>query len=169
MWAGDERWFIMERRCCLIIHNPERFTLVLILIDVTLSSRNVPIRRITAWRTYSMLLGLSAAKRWEQVKTFVTNRACIAGTFRKSANIVSRVVADEAIVVPIRRGAADTDAIFTFNEAGTALWNMVEADSSCAEMRAYLQREYAISAEQAAQDTEDFIADLASAGLIEAY
>ena len=41
------------------------------------------------------------------------------GRVRRSANVVSRVVADEAIVVPIRRGAADLDSIYTFNEAGT--------------------------------------------------
>jgi hypothetical protein len=39
---------------------------------------------------------------------------------RRSSNVVSRVVADEAIVVPIRRGAADLDSIYTFNESGTA-------------------------------------------------
>jgi hypothetical protein len=45
---------------------------------------------------------------------------------RRSSNVVSRVVADEAIVVPIRRGAADLDSIYTFNESGTKLWSMIE-------------------------------------------
>ena len=48
------------------------------------------------------------------------------GPVRRSANVVSRVVADEAIVVPIRRGAADLDSIYTFNEAGTQLWSLIE-------------------------------------------
>lgn len=86
---------------------------------------------------------------------------------RKSGNVVSRVVAEEAIVVPIRRGAADMDSIFTFNETGTALWNMIEANCSSAEMIELLQTEYGLSAENAAADTERFIADLAAAGLIE--
>lgn len=88
---------------------------------------------------------------------------------RKNGNIVSRVVADEAIVVPIRRGAADMDSIFTFNEAGTALWKMLEANRSGAEMSRYLQDEYGLSAEQAVADTQAFIEDLAAAGLIEAF
>lgn len=87
---------------------------------------------------------------------------------KKSGNVVSRVVADEAIVVPIRRGAADMDAIFTFNDSGTALWNMVEANRSSTEMSEYLQREYGLSAEQAMADTHAFLSDLAAAGLIEA-
>jgi len=87
--------------------------------------------------------------------------------FRKSGNIVSRVVANEAIAVPIRRGAADLDSIFTFNEAGTALWAMVEGDCSSLEMSEYLRREYGLSAEQAMADTQVFIDNLAAAGLIE--
>lgn len=86
---------------------------------------------------------------------------------RKSGNVVSRVVANEAIVVPIRRGAADLDSIFTFNEAGTALWAMVEANRSRWEMSKFLEREYGLSAEQAAADTQVFIENLAAAGLVE--
>jgi hypothetical protein len=86
---------------------------------------------------------------------------------QRSRNVVSRVVADEAIVVPIRRGAADMDSIFTFNETGTALWAMIDANRSATELAAHLQSEYGLSAEKAAADTEKFLADLSEAGLIE--
>jgi Coenzyme PQQ synthesis protein D (PqqD) len=86
---------------------------------------------------------------------------------RPSRNVVSRVVAEEAIVVPIRRGAADMDSIYTFNETGTALWTMIEANRSTAELAAHLQSEYGITEEKAAADTERFLADLTEAGLIE--
>ena len=81
--------------------------------------------------------------------------------------MVSRVVADEAIVVPIRRGAADMDSIFTFNATGTRLWAMVEESQSALEMAAHLQDEYGLTAEEAAEDVGKFLADLAEAGLIE--
>lgn len=84
-----------------------------------------------------------------------------------SRNVVSRVVAEEAIVVPIRRGAADMDSIYTFNETGTTLWAMIEVKRSASELSGHLQSEYGISAEQAAADTEKFLADLFEAGLIE--
>ncbi|HXA77785.1 MAG TPA: PqqD family protein [Candidatus Acidoferrales bacterium] len=86
---------------------------------------------------------------------------------RRSRNVVSRVVADEAIVVPIRRGAADMDSIYTFNETGTTLWAMIEANRSATDLAARLQTEYGLSAENAAADTEKFLADLSEAGLIE--
>jgi hypothetical protein len=84
-----------------------------------------------------------------------------------SSSLVSRVIAGEAIVVPIRRGAADMDSIFAFNETGTALWKLIEQNQSGAEMIAFLEREYGISVENATADTERFLTDLAEAGLIE--
>jgi hypothetical protein len=101
------------------------------------------------------------------VRFGVTHRLTEKQEISKSENVVSRVVADEAIVVPIRRGVADMDSIFTFNEAGTALWNMIEARCSTEEMSEFLRKEYGLTAERAAADTERFIADLATAGLIE--
>ena len=77
------------------------------------------------------------------------------------------MVADEAIVVPIRRGAADMDSIFTFNETGTKLWAMIEENQDPSVMVAHLQTEYGLSAEQAAADTRQFLADLTDAGLVD--
>lgn len=93
--------------------------------------------------------------------------AQIAGqSIQRSPNVVSRVVANEAIVVPIRRGAADMDSIFTFNESGSMLWALIEDGHSAADLCARLQTEYGLSAAQAEADTERFIADLSEAGLI---
>lgn len=86
---------------------------------------------------------------------------------RRSRNVVSRVVADEAIVVPIRRGAADMDSIYTFNDTGSMLWALIEKGRSTAELAEKLQAEYGISAERAATDTANFLAELSQAGLIE--
>ncbi len=88
-------------------------------------------------------------------------------TIRRSQTVVSRVVAQEAIVVPIRRGAAEMDSIYTFNESGTMLWSMIEQRRSAADLAAHLQANYGLSAEQAMADTQQFIADLTDAGLIE--
>lgn len=92
----------------------------------------------------------------------------VPASIRRSRDVVSRVVAEEAIVVPIRRGVADMDSIFTFNEAGTKLWAMIEASRSAADLAAHLESEYGLSAEKAAADTQQFLADLIDAGLVEA-
>jgi hypothetical protein len=91
----------------------------------------------------------------------------LAGVSVRTRKAVSQVVADEAIVVPIRDGSAQPGGVYTFNESGTTIWSMIEAGSSAAEVAAYLESEYEISAEQAAEDTKQFLAALAEEGLVE--
>lgn len=97
----------------------------------------------------------------------IQKQTCLRGGVRRSANVVSRVVADEAIVVPIRRGAADLDSIYTFNESGTKLWGVIEAGGSVAELTIFLQTEYGLTAERASGDAEAFLTELAGEGLVE--
>jgi hypothetical protein len=86
---------------------------------------------------------------------------------RRSSNVVSRVVADEAIVIPIRRGAADMDSIFTFNETGTKLWSLIAEGQSPEALAAYLEAEYGLSPQRAANDAAAFIGELKLEGLVE--
>ena len=90
-----------------------------------------------------------------------------ASRVRRSSNVVSRVVADEAIVVPIRRGAADLDSIYTFNESGTKLWSMIENGLDAAALASYLQAEYGLTQADALADAEAFVKDLTQEGLVE--
>jgi len=85
----------------------------------------------------------------------------------RSRKVVSRVVAHEAIVVPIREDSTQSGSVYTFNESGTTIWSMIESGRSAAEVAAYLESEYDISAEQAAEDVKQFLAALAEEGLIE--
>jgi len=86
---------------------------------------------------------------------------------RRSCNVVSRVVVDEAIVVPIRRGAADLDSIYTFNESGTKLWSLIESGLDATALASYLQSEYGLTQAQALSDAEAFVRDLTQEGLVE--
>jgi 20S proteasome alpha/beta subunit len=85
----------------------------------------------------------------------------------RRAKVISRVVVNEAIVVPIRENSAQPSSVYTFNESGTTIWSMVQSGRGAAEVAAYLESEYDISAEQAAEDTKQFLAALAEEGLIE--
>lgn len=91
----------------------------------------------------------------------------LAGVCVRSRKVVSRVVADEAIVVPVREDPTQPGSVYTFNESATTIWSMIEEGRSAADVAAYLESEYDISAEQAAEDTKQFLAELAEEGLIE--
>jgi hypothetical protein len=94
-------------------------------------------------------------------------REVVSGRVRRSSNVVSRVVVDEAIVVPIRRGAADLDSIYTFNEAGTKLWSLIEKGLDPAGLISHLQSQYGLSTEQATLDAQSFLKELYDEGLVE--
>lgn len=89
------------------------------------------------------------------------------GRVRSSSKVVSRVVADEALVVPIRGGVGDLDSIYSFNDAGTRLWALIEAGGNAAELARYLVETYGIEAQRAESDAESFLRELAKEGLIE--
>lgn len=92
----------------------------------------------------------------------------LAGTeIHGSRKAVSQVHAGEAIVVPIRGTSNHSGSVYTFNQSGTTIWNMLEAGRSEAEVAAYLQFEYEISAEQAVADTREFLLALVEEGLID--
>lgn len=91
----------------------------------------------------------------------------IGGRVRSSSNVVSRVVAEEALVVPIRGGVGDLDSIYTFNDAGTKLWTMIESGQNVTDLARYLQDSYGIDETQAKSDAESFLRELAAEGLIE--
>jgi Coenzyme PQQ synthesis protein D (PqqD) len=91
----------------------------------------------------------------------------VEGRVRSSSKVVSRVVADEALVVPIRGGTGDLNSIYSFNAAGTKLWALIESGQSAAELAQYLEDVYGLDAYQARSDAESFLRELADEGLIE--
>jgi len=83
-----------------------------------------------------------------------------------SSRVVSREVAGETLVVPIRGGVGDLDSIFSFNPLGSDLWNLLTGGASVEEMVAWVVERYEVTAEQAATDIEAFVAELSRSGLI---
>ena len=91
----------------------------------------------------------------------------VAGVSVRTRKTVSQIAGGRAVVVPVCGDAAQPGGVYTLNESASAIWSMIESGSSVAQVAAYLQTEYGISAEQAAEDTKEFLAALADEGLVE--
>ena len=87
--------------------------------------------------------------------------------FIRNADLVSRNVAGETVVVPICRGVGDLDAIFTFNGVGTSLWVLLAEGRTEAELSNFVAQRFAVGAEQAQLDVRNFLAELQEAGLVQ--
>jgi hypothetical protein len=84
----------------------------------------------------------------------------------RSTAVVSRLIADETLVVPIRSGVGDLDSIYSFNALGSDLWALLEKEISLEEMCAWVTKHYEVAEEQALGDIREFVGELVGTGLV---
>lgn len=88
-------------------------------------------------------------------------------SFRKKGEFVTRSIADETIVVPVRGQVGDLDAIYNLNEVGAFIWEQCDAWKSVNQIVKAVCGEFEVAPEQAEKETSEFIAALEAAGMIE--
>ena len=87
--------------------------------------------------------------------------------FVRSADVILREVAGERILVPIRSGMADLQAIFSLNNVGTCIWEQLDGTRPLAAVLDKVLDRFDVSPEEGRADLLGFIGQLLSAGLIE--
>jgi hypothetical protein len=87
-------------------------------------------------------------------------------TYIRSTAAVSRKIAEETLVVPIRGKVGDLNCIFSLNPLGSELWNQMQQEFSAAELTDWVLERYDVTPQVAALDVAAFLKDLESAGLI---
>ncbi|MGD1075662.1 MAG: PqqD family protein [Thermodesulfovibrionales bacterium] len=87
--------------------------------------------------------------------------------FTKGKDLVTRCVAGETIIVPIKSTVGDLDCIYTLNEVSTTIWECIDGKTSISRIIEALCSTYDVLAEEAERDTLDFLKALEQAGLID--
>ena len=88
------------------------------------------------------------------------------GCYTKDHNIVTRSIAGETVIVPIRGGVGDLDSIYILNDMATAIWQRIDGRVPVYQLIEVICTEYDVTAADAAQDISDFLASLGATGLI---
>lgn len=86
---------------------------------------------------------------------------------RPAANYVTRTIAGETILVPIRAEAAQLDSVYVFNEVGARIWSLIESARDEEAIVAALAAEFDVGLERARADLRGFVGVLKEAGLVE--
>ena len=86
--------------------------------------------------------------------------------FSRQGEYVSRTIAGETILVPVRGRVGDLDSIFNLNETASFIWNRIDGQATFDEIVAQVCSEFDVSTEAAEADARQFIAALQEAGLI---
>src|SRR5437667_8660028 len=86
--------------------------------------------------------------------------------FQKDKNLVTRSIAGETLIVPVRSGIADLDYIYALNEIGSLVWELLDERASVSQVVEAICTKYEVTPEQAARDVGDLLSSLEAAGLI---
>ncbi len=88
-------------------------------------------------------------------------------SFIRSQSVVSRVVAGETLIVPVRSKVGDLASIYSFNGTGTLIWKLLESPKTVSEIAATVAREYEVELAQAEYDVASFVEEMKAVGLVE--
>jgi hypothetical protein len=87
-------------------------------------------------------------------------------TYIRSSAVVSRLIAGETLVVPVRGKVGDLASIYSFNDVGTTIWGALANSTSINTLIEMIEREYAVTHVRAAQDVENFLHEMQAAELV---
>jgi hypothetical protein len=87
-------------------------------------------------------------------------------TYIRSSAVVSRLIAGETLVVPVRGKVGDLASIYSFNAVGTTIWDALASPTSVIKLIDMIERDYDVNREQAAQDVESFLQEMQVAELV---
>ena len=84
----------------------------------------------------------------------------------KQTNFVTREIAGETIVVPVRNNVGDLDSIYTLNELGTRIWQLIDGKKTLTQIVDGICSAYDVTSEEAEKDALEFLKSLETGGLI---
>jgi hypothetical protein len=81
--------------------------------------------------------------------------------FSHSSDVVSREIDGALIIVPLTSGVGDMeDDLFSMNETGTEIWNMLDGKKTVQEVVEALVRQYRAEPDEIEQDVAGIVAEL---------
>ena len=84
--------------------------------------------------------------------------------YRKDNSVVSRKIADEVILVPIRKNVGDLESIYTFDEVGARIWELIDGKRRLEEIKDILLSEFDVAEVTLVTDMKNFISQVESIG-----
>lgn len=88
--------------------------------------------------------------------------------FRKDANVVVHKIVDEYLFVPIEENALTFESVYTTNEVGSRVWQLIDGVTDVSAIVRTITDEYQIEQETASSDVIGFMEVLHSKGCIDA-
>jgi hypothetical protein len=82
--------------------------------------------------------------------------------YARNDRVVSRRIVDELILVPIRQSVADMETLYTLNEVGARVYELIDGERPVRAIVEAIVEEFEVGFETAESDVSEFIAQLLS-------
>ena len=83
-----------------------------------------------------------------------------ADRLERDPTFVSRQIAGETILVPIRQNMGDLESVYSVNEVGTRVWELLDGTRTLGDIRDRIADEFEVGTEEAARDLLEFLHQL---------
>ena len=80
----------------------------------------------------------------------------------RSPSVVTRKTGNEYVLVPVTNNIADMTSVYTLNETGTFIWELIDGKISVADLIIAVIDKYDIDKETATRDVFSFIDNMSS-------
>lgn len=84
----------------------------------------------------------------------------------RADSVVSRVIAGETMIVPIRKGVGDLASIYSLNGVASLVWSVIEQPSTLEQIISAVEDEFSHESEQIEQEIFSFLKEMCSLRLI---
>ena len=74
-----------------------------------------------------------------------------------STSVVTRKTGNEYVLVPVTNNIADMNSVYTLNDTGAFIWDLIDGKRTVEELITAMTNEYDIDEETASRDVFDFI------------
>jgi len=80
--------------------------------------------------------------------------------YARNDRVVSRKIVDELILVPIRQSVAEMETLYTLNEVGARVYELIDGKRPVGEIVEAIVTEFEVAHETAESDVREFITQL---------
>lgn len=86
--------------------------------------------------------------------------------YTKASDLVTRSIATETIIVPVRAHVVDLESIYSMDEVGSLIWKNIDGQTTVKEIIEAVCGAYDVGHAEATKDVREFLDALKAGGLI---
>lgn len=88
-------------------------------------------------------------------------------SYVRSQSVVSRLIAGETLIIPVRKGVGDLASIYSLNPVASSIWQAIQQPWEKEEIVSVIEQEFAAERAQIEHDVDEFLHEMHAAGLVE--